>query len=660
MFRESLTASTMSRLLKSGLVHRQKSRWPRAFICLLLIVGCLAPVSYAEDVSQPIVEEWSIAREWNEALLAAIRLDTARPTVHARNLFHLSAVMWDAWAAYQAQAKQLFYAQKINWQPQTLNQLQAVSISIAAHTLLNWRFRNSLNYERIQLQFDQTLAAAGRRYHFDVGQVAQENQDLTKAYKLGLTIARKMIDIGLQDGSNEKNDYLSKHYLPVNPPVNPNLTGNPAMIDADRWQPLELPGFVGQSGIRSDGYPPFVGPEWGEVQPFSLSSADASIKRRNGKQYRVYLDSGAPPSLQGDAAEQQGYVQTFTSVIRASRALDANNGERFDNSPGARGNRTLGETTGPGHQLNPVNGLPYAPNQVVAADFYRVLAEFWADGPNSETPPGHWLVIFNMVSDQPGIKNQIGKSLRAETRLEWDLQGYLAMGGAMHDAAIAAWSHKGWYDYARPISAIRKLCEYGQSSDSHSPSYHEKGIKLELGLVEMITPESSSEGGIHQHLLAQEQNNVGRIAINAWRGPLKVNRTSLAPAGVGWILCGDWWPYQRHNFVTPPFAGYVSGHSTFSRAAAEVISMLTGSQYFPGGLGVFTIPANDFLVFEPGPSESLQLQWATYQDAADDSAISRVYGGIHPPADDMPGRLLGFKIGTRAFAKAQEYFRPIK
>ena len=42
----------------------------------------------------------SIARNWNEALLFAIRNDFARPTVHARNLFHASAAMYDSWSLY--------------------------------------------------------------------------------------------------------------------------------------------------------------------------------------------------------------------------------------------------------------------------------------------------------------------------------------------------------------------------------------------------------------------------------------------------------------------------------------------------------------------------------------------------------------------------------
>jgi hypothetical protein len=109
--------------------------------------------------------------------------------------------------------------------------------------------------------------------------------------------------------------------------------------------------------------------------------------------------------------------------------------------------------------------------------------------------------------------------------------------------------------------------------------------------------------------------------------------------------------------VTPPFAGYVSGHSTYSRAAAEVLTLLTGDEYFPGGMGVFDAPKNEYLVFEDGPSVDMELQWAKYRDASDQASLSRLWGGIHPPIDDVPGRHLGMKIGPQAFFKAQEFFR---
>jgi len=63
----------------------------------------------------------------------------------------------------------------------------------------------------------------------------------------------------------------------------------------------------------------------------------------------------------------------------------------------------------------------------------------------------------------------------------------------------------------------------------------------------------------------------------------------------------------------------------------------------------FEIKANEYLVFEEGPSVDMTLQW-TYRDAAEESALSRIWSGIHPPIDDVPGRLIGIKVGKAAYA----------
>lgn len=79
----------------------------------------------------------------------------------------------------------------------------------------------------------------------------------------------------------------------------------------------------------------------------------------------------------------------------------------IDISPGAFGNNSLSANDGQGHPLNPVTGQPYAPNLIKRVDFARVLAEYWADGPNSETPPGHWNSIANQESDHPAFQKRL-------------------------------------------------------------------------------------------------------------------------------------------------------------------------------------------------------------------------------------------------------------
>ena len=267
-------------------------------------------------------------------------------------------------------------------------------------------------------------------------------------------------------------------------------------------------------------------------------------------------------------------------------------------------------------------------------DFTRVLAEFWADGPKSETPPGHWNVIANNVAQHPLSQHKLFGEGPALDPLSWDVHTYVALNGALHDAAIAAWELKRVYTTARPITLIRYMGGHGQRSDPGQASYDPEGLPLVDGLIEVITAESAAPGGRHAHL----SRYVGEIAVRAWRGEPGDRRHDIG--GVGWIRAIEWTPYQRRTFVTPAFPGYVSGHSTFSRAAATVLAGLTGSDFFPGGLATFACDPG-YLVFEHGPSAPIQLQWATYFDAADQAGLSRLWGGIHIPQDDFDGRRIG-------------------
>jgi hypothetical protein len=168
-------------------------------------------------------------------------------------------------------------------------------------------------------------------------------------------------------------------------------------------------------------------------------------------------------------------------------------------------------------------------------------------------------------------------------------------------------------------------------------------------MIEVISTESSAGGERHEHLA----DHVGDVAIRSWRGFPEDPDTDTS--GVGWIRAVDWVPYQRSTFVTPAFAGYVSGHSTFSRAAAEVMTSFTGTEYFPGGLQEWRVAAGD-LLHEEGPTDSVRVQWATYYDAADLAGISRLYMGIHINADDLEGRRIGAQCGIEAWELARRYF----
>ncbi|HEY3333814.1 MAG TPA: vanadium-dependent haloperoxidase [Candidatus Limnocylindrales bacterium] len=575
--------------------------------------------------------EWSVARRWDEALLDAIRRALPNPPVHARNLFHTSVGMWDAWAAYDAHAVGFVVNEKAT--APDVAAARNESISYAAYRILSARYIKAVGGAESLSEFADTMDALC--YPLDV-----TTTDGNTPAALGNRIAAAVLAYGKTDGSNEAGGYAAKDYKPVNDPLVVAKPGT-TMNDPNRWQPLQLEHMVSQNGIPvTNGVQQAVGPHWGHVLGFALPGDTGA---------GTPIDPGPPPELGGDAALDRAYKEQALEVIRMSSRLDGTSDETIDISPAAMGDNPLGTNDGTGRPVNPVTGAPYPPELVQVGDYARALTEFWADGPKSETPPGHWNVIANTVSDALAPDLRIGGSGSPVDRLQWDVKLYLALNGAVHDAAIAAWGLKGHYDGVRPISMIRYLAGKGQSSDPSLPSYDPEGIPLEPGLVELITPATTAAGQRHAALAGHE----GEIAIRAWKGNPKDPKTQTS--GVGWILAANWVPYQLPTFVTPSFQGYVSGHSTFSRAAAEVMTGFTGSEFFPGGIGTWTIAAGSLKV-EHGPSADVTLEAATYYDASDQAGRSRLYGGIHITADDLAGRRIGSQCGTEAWALAQRYY----
>jgi hypothetical protein len=617
--------------------------------------------------------EWSVARIWNEQLLNAIRKDLSRPTVHARNLFHVSVAMWDAWAVYSVNAYPWLSAEHHN----VVNKEAArkESISFAAYRVIKSRFGASPGAAQTNAALDAQMDALG----YDKNNFSTVGNSPAA---IGNRIAINVLSFGLGDNANEQGNYGNLVYLPVNPPLVPELYGNPQdtvgsdgipdyVFDPDRWQPLALNYFVDQGGnVILGGYPPAVSPEWGQVKPFALSPLELNIYNRPEPapdadyDYWVYHDPGPPPYF-GEDYYRWG-VQL--NLIWSSHHTTSD-GVMQDISPASIGNSPTpdpsefldyydlfnGGDWGTGYPINPATGQPYTPQIVPRGDYTRCLTEYWSDGPASETPPGHWFTILNHVSDHPLTVKRLGGTGPILPDLEWDVKTYLAMGGAVHDTAVSIWGIKGWYDYVRPISAIRYMAGLGQASDPKLPSYDPDGLELIPGHIELVTTETIQPGERHEHLAGELNENVGKIAVYTWRGPPNIpNEDPEAEvAGVGWILGGDWWSFFPISFVSPPFPGFPSGHSGFSRAGALVMTLLTGSEHFPGGMSEFFLPAHEYLKVEDGPSVDVTLQWAKYQDGSDQCSLSRLYGGIHPPCDDLPSRIIGETTGPEAHALAE-------
>jgi hypothetical protein len=576
----------------------------RLMVMALLLTSLLTACPWWFRTEKPIAqcdlnnERWamiegngtnSAARIWNELILYAIRKDLPQPTVHARNLFHLSAAMYDAWASQDATSQGVYFKEKLAI---TTEKSRAETITFAAYRVLKARYKTNAGEETLAC-FDQALQRAG----FDPNNTSTQG-DTPAA--IGNRIAQTVLDATRDDGSNEANGYKdTTGFKSVNPLLQPQIAGV-GMVDPNQWQALLLEVSFSQNGIQTANEQKFVGAGWREVRPFAM--------KRTG---RLYHDPGpAPTALSGEMINKW-----IPDLLRKQSELDSSSSVTFDASPGKLGNNSLGSNDGLGHTLNPITGATYAPQVVKKSDYWRVVAEFWADGPSSETPPGHWNVMANKVSDSSSFKRQLGGTGRELSKLEWDVKTYLALNGALHDAAITAWEIKRDTITARPISLVRYLA------------------------VTNNLPEIPG--------LIERRN--GKFQIRSW------HPYSPMDSNVNWADADTWIPYQLNTFVTPAFPGFVSGHSTFSRAAAEVMTDLTGSAFFPGGMLEVVVPAGS-LKIDSSPNNEVRLQYATYYDAADQAGQSRIWGGIHIEPDDFTGRKLGKQIGLDAVALAKKYF----
>jgi len=622
--------------------------WFSTVTCGLLFFLC-------GDLTLRAAASNSIARVWNERALAAIRQDTPHPPAQARNYFSFSVCMYDAWAAYDPVAVGYVYRGKHT--APDIAAARSNAISYAVWRMLRERHAFSRTASNSIAVDDALMNSLG----FDI---FNNSRDTNTPAGVGNTIYDAVSLWFRNDGARQTNgvpypqanppiaypDYpvAQGGYVYTNPPLatdRPGITdGNGNTVrDINHWQRLQVVNAVDQNGFPQGPIQNYLGAQWLGVRPFALRRADPM---------KPWIDPGPPPFFGGPTHAQ--FVKEVVANITANSHLDPSDGVMMDISPGVHGNNSLdfvgnyGDGSfeifdGQGHGINPITGQPYAPNLVKRGDYARVLAEFWADGPSSETPPGHWNVLANYVADHPLLVKRIGGTGPVVDDLEWDVKMYFALNGALHDAACAAWGAKRAYDGWRPLSAVRYMANLGQSSDPGAARYHSNGLPLITNLIELVTA-SSRASGRHAGL------TIGKIAVRSWPGPPSNTNTY---SGVQWIHGDTWVTYQRTNFVTPPFPGYISGHSTYSRSAAELLAELTGSPYFPGGLGTHSGYA---LGFENGPSVPLTLQWATYYDAADEAGISRIWGSIHPPIDNFAGRRVGAQVGKGAWSLAKRYW----
>lgn len=228
--------------------------------------------------------------------------------------------------------------------------------------------------------------------------------------------------------------------------------------------------------------------------------------------------------------------------------------------------------------------------------------------------------IVEFMRDGPRSTGQSGHwlrfaqdiSVRDRHDFASDVVLYFGVANAAFDAFIASWEAKRHYDSSRPWTLVR---------------HYYAGQRL-LG----------------------------------WGGPGK---------GVIELEADAWHPYSPSTFITPPFPGYTSGHSTVSAACAEMLRLLTGSDTYDyvearraGMLTEDGVECKEMQRVEgkvpvvPDGAEltcDVRLPLPTFTAVAEMAGISRVMGGYHIQADNVAGLEMGRQVARHLFPKVRGY-----
>jgi Na+-translocating ferredoxin:NAD+ oxidoreductase RnfD subunit len=260
-----------------------------------------APASYRLPACTAATGGRSVATAWTETAVDALRSGAASEPVQARDLFDVSAAMWDAWAAYDPAANGYFTDVKAS--APDVASARSAAISYAAYRVLLW-----------QASFDANLGRSFALLTRELRALCYSPGYSTTAGRspaaLGNRIAAAAIAAGRRDGSNESLHYADPTFTSRNQPLIFHAAGS-TVEDATFWQPLALGTREPQSltavpaQVQS-----FAGAEWGHVRSFALPRA------RHG----LPLDPGASPL--GDPSRPP-YKRAAIAVLRATSATGA-------------------------------------------------------------------------------------------------------------------------------------------------------------------------------------------------------------------------------------------------------------------------------------------------------------------------------------------------
>jgi PAP2 superfamily len=345
----------------------------------------------------------SVVSDWNATALAEVRAARLGPPIVARALAVTHTCMYDAWSAYDAVAIGTVLDGSVRRPAQERHDAnKATAVSYAAYRCL-------LNlFPAGAARLSAVMSARGYNPN-------DTTTDVSLPAGIGNSAAAAVIQDRANDGANQYGtlrpgaatpyaDYTG--YLPRNTPLPycaPSSASCPPLQVAspNTWQPL-----ISDSGSTQS----FIAPHWGRVRPFGFASATDFDRASSATASSISTTAGnvavvsvtqvitTPyPSLQFSTQSYSAFVE---EALQYSRAL----------TPAT-----------------------------------KLIVEYWADGPASELPPGHWGLFGQFVSR------------RDNQSIDQDVKMFFIMHNASMDAGIAAWHLKRKYDSVRPITAVRYL-----------------------------------------------------------------------------------------------------------------------------------------------------------------------------------------------------------
>ncbi|CAD7704987.1 unnamed protein product [Ostreobium quekettii] len=334
-------------------------------------------------------------------------------------------------------------------------------------------------------------------------------------------------------------------HVPFNEPqVKPGVTDCAAEIKSlDRWQPLCVPVAFMSEECNVQ---KFLAPTAREWHTFGLPSGD-------------FLRPDGPPSFDTDEAEWRR--QAF-EVVEFSANL---------------------------------------------SDLTKMVAEHWADGPDSTTPPGHW---YRIALEAAEVK---------ELDLFETAKVIFLTGISLADAGVAAWDTKITFDHIRPITMIQ--CGYG--------------------------------GDLVDSWVGPYQGVAKNREAATWQ-PYQAT-TFVTPAFGGYI--------SGHSTFSAASGGALDNFFGTAYVAPKCRRITEGSSLFEGRIdegepgfveGLTNVPNKGPRTTGYAPATDVVLCWTTWDEAVEEAGISRLAGGIHIIADHTDGITVGKAVADLVYEKAKK------